>query len=685
MSARWCSTLLAVLIGLGPVDRPVAATPPQAGAPVVQVMAARLEIRQSPDVKAAVLAVAQRGRLLVLRGQAGDWFEVALEAPGQPAASGWVKRERVAHGEWSVQPVSAPAPPTVADAGGQQRGAVAPARRPGAHAPDLVTLPGADPTAIDGPADGLARESIPLPDRWRIMQSLGFRFPWYDPYHQNVLKGDLPIREWGDDTFLALNLVSDTLIEARRFPVPVAQVIQLPGPGLDIYGRNQFLIGAQTLVLSASLIEGNTTYKPPDTEIRFVPVLNINHVRAQEAGLLRIDPLAGKVRTDHFAGVQELFYDRHLRNVSDRYDFDSLRVGIQPFTSDFRGFLFIDQPLGIRLFGNRDNNQWQYNLAWFRRLEKDTNSGLNDLTRPPRRDDVLVANLYRQDWPRLGFTSQATILHNRNREDAFFYDNNGFLARPAFLGDLRPHRYQVTYIGASGDGHLGSWWPNARLNLTTSTYLAIGTDERHPLAQRRQRIRAAFHASELSRDFSWIRVRANLLLASGDSDPYDDVATGFDAIFENPQFAGADTSYFIRQTIPLVGGGGVALSGRNGLLPSLRSSKEQGQSNFINPGLILLGVGADLDLMPELRVTANLSHLRFMQTRVLGVLRNEDPPPREMGWDVAIGLQWRPMFIQNVVINGSVAAFRPGDGLRQFYGNDQGTLYSGLVNAVLSY
>ena len=31
------------------------------------------------------------------------------------------------------------------------------------------------------------------------------------------------------------------------------------------------------------------------------------------------------------------------------------------------------------------------------------------------------------------------------------------------------------------------------------------------------------------------------------------------------------------------------------LLPSLRSSKEEGQSNFVNPGLTLVGVGADFD------------------------------------------------------------------------------------------
>ena len=44
-------------------------------------------------------------------------------------------------------------------------------------------------------------------------------------------------------------------------------------------------------------------------------------------------------------------------------DFDSLRIGIQPFSSDFRGFLFQDNQLGVRLFGTRDNNRWQYNLA----------------------------------------------------------------------------------------------------------------------------------------------------------------------------------------------------------------------------------------------------------------------------------------------------------------------------------
>jgi hypothetical protein len=94
------------------------------------------------------------------------------------------------------------------------------------------------------------------------------------------------------------------------------------------------------------------------------------------------------------------------------------------------------------------------------------------------------------------------------------------------------------------------------------------------------------------------------VLASGDKDPYDNKSTGYDAIMENPQIAGSDTSFSIRQGLPLIGGGGVALSGRNGILPSLRSSKDEGQSNFVNPGLMLLGVGADLDVAPNCACSA---------------------------------------------------------------------------------
>ena len=552
-------------------------------------------------------------------------------------------------------------------------------RRPGQSEPLRYFPPPVDPQQVPAPQPVQPRETLPVPDRWRIMQGLGFQHPWYDPYNQNVLKGDLPISA-GSDWFLNLGAVSDTLLEARRLPTPVPPQASTQPGSVDIFGRGKQSTFAETLIVSASLIKGDTTFRPPDLELRLTPAFNVNRSKAQEDRVLFADPSKGDTRDDNHVALQEAFADVHLRNVSPRYDFDSIRVGIQPFTSDFRGFVFQDVPFGVRLFGTRDSNRWQYNAGWFRRIEKDTNSGLNDLAKGLRNDDSFVLNAYRQDFPALGFTSQGTVIYNRNREgDAGqYYDNNGFLTRPAAVGDERPHNYQVTYLGYNGDGHFG------RVNLSVSLYAALGHDDHNPIAGQPQEIRAGFAAAELSRDFSWARVRLNALLQSGDKNPFDGKATGFDAILENPQFAGADSSFWIRQAVPLIGGGGVSLSGRNGVLASLRSSKDEGQSNFVNPGLMLLGAGADFDLTPQWRLIGNLSYLQFQNTEVLGVLRNQSPPPRSIGWDVSLGVQWRPFMSQNMVLNASAAALLPAEGLKQLYAQN-GTLYSVLANLLLAF
>ena len=145
------------------------------------------------------------------------------------------------------------------------------------------------------------------------------------------------------------------------------------------------------------------------------------------------------------------------------------------------------------------------------------------------------------------------------------------------------------------------------------------------------------------------------------------LATGFDAIFENPEFAGADTSYWIRQAVPLIGGGRVALSGRNGILNSMRSSKEQGQWNFTNPGIWLIGLGVDLDLTPKWRLSVNANHLRFDETEVLEAARNQGPVDEEIGQDVSVSLTYRPFMTQNIVVRGSYAKLIAGDGFKDLF------------------
>ena len=659
------------------------------------MLVAALNVHEGPQTYSPVIATLQEGARVEAVERRGNAFRIML-TDGRP---GWVI--------YSVGRISANfsvnARPGLSRAAPGRQGAPAPestttlpevAVAPPQELPDdrilqqrpmgrplEPVIPEIDPRQVPPPSPLLPNESIPVPDRWRLTDQLGLvNQRWYDPYNPNVLKGDRPV--FGKDWFFALTAVSDTLFEARRLPTGIGAQSTDQAQSNDQFGHGKQSTFAENLIVALSLLKGDTTFKPPEFEFRLVPVFNYNVSEAEEVRVLTIDPRTGKRRTDHFATLQEAFVDYEYHVASVRYDFDDVRVGIQPFISDFRGFLFQDQPVGIRFFGTRDSNRWQYNFAWFRRMEKDTNSGLNDLGKPLRKDDVFVANLYHQDTFVPGFTLQGTVIYNDNKETAEqFLDNNGFQVRPAEIGEARPHKYRVTYLGVSGDGHFGRW------NLDGSAYWAIGRDDRNPFSQRSADINAFFAAAELSRDFDWIRVRGSALFSSGDKDPFDGKENGFDAILENPQFAGADTSFWIRQGVPLIGGGGVALSGRNAVLPSLRSSKDQGQSNFTNPGLTLIGIGADVDLTPRWRLIGNLNQLWFNNTTSLSVLRNAGEIDRNLGTDISVAAQYRPRFTQNVVLNVSAAALVPGRGFKDLYDTkgDNRLPYSILANLLLTF
>lgn len=567
-------------------------------------------------------------------------------------------------------------------------------QRPGYTAPLPERIEQTNEGAVRAPPpQAFPTDQLPIPDRWRLIESLGLvRENLFDPYNQNTYKGDRPINRakvpWlpikGDDWFFVANLISDSVYEPRTFPIPVGvQTTEDPDRN-DVFGNDFSQVFSQTFIAGFALLKGSTTFKPPTIEYRVTLAYNVNYVDVPERRVLFVEPSRPSHRLDHFLGVQDAFVDYHFSQFdNDRFDFISIRAGIQPFQSDFRGFLFNDQQLGVRLFGSRDNNRFQFNLGAFWRLEKDTNSGLNAITQRPRDDFVFVANAYRQDFLIPALTSQFTVVYNMNREaDDIEIDDNGFPVRPALLGTLRGREYDVVYLGYNADGRVG------RVNLTGSFYWALGEDRNSFFTDRPANINAQFAAAEASYDKDWMRFRLSAAYASGDSDPYDDTEGGFDAIFENPVFAGADTSYWIRQTIPFAGGGrAVAVNGRNGLLNSLRSSKEQGQSNFNNPGLILAGLGADFDLTPQFRLSANANHLWFEDTATLQVLRNEGSIPREIGFDLSAAAIWRPKANQNLVFRLSAATLLAGDGFQDLFAARGGgqEFVSILANVVLTY
>ncbi len=520
-----------------------------------------------------------------------------------------------------------------------------------------------------------ASDFTTIPDRWRHY----YGGHWYDPYNTNILKGDLPIfGSQKNPWFLELGITSQSLGEWHDIPVPVGGASTNREDSINLFGDGQQYIFNQNFIFLISLYQGNTSFKPPNFELRFSPVFNVNYVGVNETGLLNINPGKGLTREDHHFGVEEFFADIHLANISDRYDFISSRIGIQKFNADFKGFLFFSAEPGLRIFGNADSNRWQYNLAYFRRLEKDTNSGVNVFLED-RHEDVFVANVFHQDLPALGHTLEFSVVHREDRagDEPDRYNNNGFLVRPASIGDERPKNISSTYLGLNGDGHLG------RLNLSESFYFVFGDESHNPIAGRKTDIRAWQSAVETSYDFDWIRARFSFFWASGDDDPFDDTAGGFDAISDNPQFAGADNSYWQRQGIPFIAGGGVNLVNRNSLLANLRSGKEEGQSNFVNPGLRLLNVGLDLDITPKLKLVNNFNFIQFDDPSVLRALRQDAELEENIGYDFSSGMVYRPFLNNHLQLKAGVALFVPEDGFEKLFGDD--LRYQAFGELILQY
>jgi hypothetical protein len=456
------------------------------------------------------------------------------------------------------------------------------------------------------------------PDRWKTSMPSWDRYQrkgdypyvlghWWDPFNRNKFKGDYPI--FGQQTFFNFTGTSVTAFDWRRLPVPSGVGSASPGEA-EFFGRGGQEFIEETVRTSFDLFHGDTSFKPADWRIRITPAFNINQIWTRENGIVNRDVREGSSRTDGHVGLQEAFAELKLKNIGPSYDFVSVRAGIQQFTSDFRGFVFSEEQPGVRIFGNLNSNRIEYNGAYFNFLEKDTNSGLNSFRR--RNQQVMIANLYYQDFLKKGYTAQ--ISYHFNKDDAsVHFDENDFLERPAPIGSVKPHNIRSHYIGLTGNGHLG------RFNVSNAFYQVLGHDDLNPIAGRYVSIDAQMAALEVSYDKDWMRFRSSFFFASGSRDPRSSVARGFDSIVEAQTFAGGIFSFFNREGIRLTGTG-VALTSPESFLPDLRASKEEGQSNFVNPGIVLGNVGADFDLTPKMRAVVHAKFMRFNRTQSVEIL-----------------------------------------------------------------
>ena len=525
---------------------------------------------------------------------------------------------------------------------------------------------------------------IPIEDRWRIgfptwnryMAGTPGEYPytlghWWDPYDQNVLKGDYPILD--QHTFFALTVMSDTIAEDHRLPTAAPQDTVPSNNNPQFFGSGNRIDLQQNFILSFDLFHGDAGFKPVDWEFRFTPVFNINYLDAQETGVTSVNTAQGTTRYDSHVGIQELSFQYKLADLSEFYDVINAKAGIQPFTSDFRGFIYSDEEPGFRLFGNYDENKWEYNLAYFEQLDKDTNSGLNTVFRT-RGQHVGVANLTRQDFIFQGYDAQLDFDYN-NDNGGVHYDNNGNLVRPALVGTIQRHAVNAAYFGFTGDGHIG------RINVTNAFYEALGRDSNNPITGKPANINAQMGALELSYERDWLTYKADFFYASGDGNINSHTASGFDSILDNTDF-GAPYGYWTRQGIGL-SGTGILLKGPLGLLPDLRSSKIQGQANFVNPGLLFYNLGLIAKLTPKLTAEADVNFSQFDKVGMLEQLLHQNALGHNLGIDSSVGLRYRPLLIDNIILNGGIAFFTPFAGFRDIYSGQE--LYSFFTSMTFTY
>ncbi len=549
--------------------------------------------------------------------------------------------------------------------------------------------------------------------RWKRYQDPSTETPYeyetpkvYNPYQQSILKGDVPIV--GQDIFTDITLKNFTLAEFRKLPT-ASGVSTAQASSSEFFGRDeQYFISNDTSV-SLDVFKGETAFRPVDWDLKLLGVYNVNYLSVEEDNQVSPDPRGVSYpdntsgRTDNaeigaagannnsvnpvFSGNSYLnastvgpgdasvfetgttsapritpvsYLLPHLKKapadeVGTRYttrlmEFFALQEG-------FRGFIFADSNLGIRFFGNADDNRIQYNLAAFDMLEKDTFSDLN--TFQQRDQYVFIANLYRQDFLFPGYTSQWNFETNLDNGENH-YDRNDFQTRPELLGNPVPHDVHAYYLGWTGDGHIG------RLNLTDALYQVYGTDNFNGLAGHKVTINAQMAAAELSYDFDWIRVKVSGFYGSGDHDPTGGTASGFDSILDDPSFIGGPFSWFAHQGFNLAGTS-VDLKERDSLVLDLRGSKAEGQANFVNPGVAIIGIGTDADLTPKLRLFSNLNYIWIPADETIKLALATNQGSNQLGLDYSIGFKYRPLLTDNIIISVGVGFFFPSLGYKDIY------------------
>ena len=116
-----------------------------------------------------------------------------------------------------------------------------------------------------------------------------------------------------------------------------------------------------------------------------------------------------------------------------------------------------------------------------------------------------------------------------------------------------------------------------------------------------------------------------------------------------------------------LGGTSVNFKQRDSLVIDLRTSKTEGQSNFVNPGAIILGYGNDAEITPKLKAFMNVNYIWMAETEPIRQVLFTNHASNEIGLDCSLGVQFRPLLTNNIIITAGAGFLVPGAGYKDIY------------------
>jgi hypothetical protein len=172
-------------------------------------------------------------------------------------------------------------------------------------------------------------------------------------------------------------------------------------------------------------------------------------------------------------------------------------------------------------------------------------------------------------------------------------------------------------------------------------------------------------------DVDWRRYRIAGLYASGDPNSFDASANGFDAIIDQPFFAGGPFSYWNVQGIGLLG---TRLTNKLSPLPDLTPSKFEGQANFVNPGILIANAAFDAEITPKIKIDSECKLSTFRN-----LINSTIPKSTQfvMTSALTIATLYRP-FLNNA-ISLSATGLYPLGGFQDIYAKMYNTIFQHFI------